>query len=298
MVEEMRQTYKKRLQALDWMSESSKLRAINKLDNIQVMIGYPDNWRDYRGLVITRETYLTNILLATKFQTAFLMNKLNQPVARNEWFMSPQTVNAYNDPNRLVICFPAAILQAPFFSPRAHIAINMGGIGTVICHEFTHAFDDEGCQFDENGNVKPWQTKADRQAFAKRSRVIIKQADEFEVLPGLCMIGKLVIGESIADLGGLEIAYAAINRQLKHKMSQKVANGLTASQLFYINYTFTECAENREALSRELVLNNPHPDERFRVNGILAHCDSFYKTFNLKPGDKLYLPANKRVKIW
>jgi putative endopeptidase len=298
MVEEIRQTYKKRLQGLGWMSQSSKQRAIKKLANIRVLIGYPDKWRDYQGLVITRESYLSNILSASKFQAAYSMDKLDQPVSRDEWMMCPQTVNAYNDPSRLVICFPAAILQAPFFNPKSHISINMGGIGTVICHELTHAFDDEGCQFDESGNVKPWQTTAERHAFAKRAQVIIKQADKFEVLPGLYMIGKLVIGESIADLGGLEIAYDALSHKLKNKLDQKITNDSTANQLFYINYAFTECAVNREARSRELILNNPHADERFRVNGILTHCDNFYKSFDLKPGDKLYLPANKRVKIW
>jgi putative endopeptidase len=226
------------------------------------------------------------------------MNKLSQPVSRDEWQMSPQIVNAYNDANRLVICFPAAILQAPFFNPQVHPAINFGGIGTVICHELTHVFDDEGCQFDENGNVKTWWTAADRRAFAQRTQPIIKQADKFEVLPSLYMIGKLVIGESIADLGGLEIAYDALAHKLKGQLDQKVINKLTASQLFYINYAFTECAANREALSRALILINPHADERFRVNGILSHCDNFYKTFKLKPDDKLYLPARRRVKIW
>jgi putative endopeptidase len=212
--------------------------------------------------------------------------------------MPPQTINAYNDPSRLVICFPAAILQPPFFDSNANLAINMGGIGSVICHELTHAFDDEGCLYDDQGNVRPWQTKAERQTFAKRAQVIINQANDFEVIPGLNLNGKLIIGESIADLGGLEIAYDMLCHKLKTKLNQTFIDGLTASQLFYINYAITECAETRETRSRELILNNPHPDERFRVNGILAHCDGFYDAFNLKPGDKLYLPANKRIKIW
>jgi putative endopeptidase len=298
MVEDMRLTYAKRLKALDWMGETSKQTALKKLANIRVLIGYPDKWRDFRGLVIGNDSYLTNILAATKFQTAYYLNKLDQPISRNEWFMPPQTVNAYNDPSRLVICFPAAILQPPFFDQKANMAINLGGIGTVICHELTHAFDDEGCQFDERGNVRPWQTPNERKAFAKRAQVIINQADHFEVLPGLYLNGKLVIGEGIADLGGLEIAYDTLCQKLITKLNQPVVDGLTASQLFYINYAITECAETRETRSRELILNNPHADERFRVNGILAHCDGFYNAFHLKPGDKLYLPVKQRVKIW
>ncbi|MGD0284542.1 MAG: M13 family metallopeptidase [Candidatus Saccharimonadales bacterium] len=298
MVEDMRLTYAKRLKSLDWMSDPSKQLALKKLANIHVLIGYPDKWRSFKELNISRESYLGNILSATKFQNAYYLNKLDQPISRDEWFMSPQTINAYNDPSRLVICFPAAILQPPFFDPKANLAINLGGIGSVICHELTHAFDDEGCQFDEQGNVRPWQTNAERKAFAKRAQVIIKQADNFEVLPGLNLNGKLVIGESIADLGGLEIAYDTLCQQLKSKVNQAMINGLTASQLFYINYAITECVVTRESRSRELVLSNPHPDEKFRVNGIIAHCDGFYRAFQLKPGDKLYLPPNQRVKIW
>jgi putative endopeptidase len=298
MVEDMRQTFKKRLLKLDWMSQPSKQIALLKLANLKVLIGYPDRWRDYQELEIKQQSYLANILSAAKFQTAYYMNKLSQPASRDEWLMSPQTVNAYNDPRRLVICFPAAILQPPFFDPNAHIAINMGGMGTVICHELTHAFDDEGCMFDENGNVRPWQTKEDRNAFSKRAQVIIDQANDFEVLPGLHIIGKLVIGESIADLGGVEIAYDMLRGKIKSKLNQLVANNLTASQLFYINHAFYHCAFIRKAKIRELVLNNEHPDEHFRVNGILANCDNFYKTFNIKPGDKLYRPPSKRAKIW
>ena len=298
MVEDMRQTYAKRLKSLDWMSETSKQRALKKLANIRVLIGYPDKWRDFKSLSISHESYLGNIISATKFQTAYYLDKLNQPISRDEWFMPPQTINAYNDPSRLVICFPAAILQPPFFDPKANLAVNLGGIGSVICHELTHAFDDEGCQFDEQGNVRPWQTNTERKSFAKRAQVIIKQADNFEVLPGLNLNGKLVIGESIADLGGLEIAYDTLCQQLKTKMNQSIIDGLTASQLFYINYAITECVVTRESRSRELALSNEHPDERFRVNGILTHCDGFYRSFHLKPGDKLYLPANQRVKIW
>ncbi len=298
MVEELRQTYHKRLQALDWMSESGKQKAIKKLNNIRVLIGYPDKWRDISGLIINRQSYLGNILSATKFNSIYNLNKLNKPTSRDEWLMSPQTVNAYNDPSRLLICFPAAILQPPFFDPKANFAINMGGIGSVICHELTHAFDDQGCQFDEHGNVRTWQTKAERKVFSKRASVIINQANQFEVLPGLNLIGKLVIGESIADLGGLEIAFDALSHILKNKINQKIEDGLTASQLIYINYAITECAVAREKHNRDLVLRDEHPDERFRVNGILPHCDGFYKAFDVKPGDKLYLPTSKRVRIW
>lgn len=221
---------------------------------------------------------------------AYWLDKLHQPISRDDWFMNPQTVNAYHDPTRLVICFPAAILQAPFFDPKASLAINMGGIGTVIGHELSHGFDDQGCQFDATGTVRNWQTKAEREAFAKKAQVIVDQADAFSILPDLHLKGKLVLGESIADLGGIEIALQAL----------KDSSNTDPEMLkqFFINYAFSECSAIREEKLREYTLNDPHPASEYRVNGILQHVDDFYDAFEIREGDLLYRDASSRARIW
>lgn len=290
MVEDLRETYKERIEGLDWMAENTKKLAVEKLANIKVLIGYPDKWRDFSGLKIGRDSYIANCMSAEEFNTDYHLAKLHQPSTRDEWLMTPQTVNAYNDPNRLVICFPAAILQPPFFDPNAHAAINWGGIGSVIGHEFTHGFDDQGCQFDAKGNVRMWQTKADRKAFDERAQIIIDQADGFAVLPGVHMRGKLVIGESIADLGGVEIAL--------HTLIKKVGGELDAVKLFFVAYATAECGTARDERKREQALSDPHPDHEFRVNGIMQHIEMFYTAYGLKEGDKLYRPHSARAKIW
>jgi putative endopeptidase len=298
LVEKMRTTYAARIKRLDWMSDETKQYALKKLANIKVLIGYPDEWRDFSSLTISRASYLGNALAAEEFDNAFWLARLDQPTSREDWFMDPQTVNAYHDPNRLVICFPAAILQKPFFEPNAPLAANMGGIGTVIGHEFTHGFDDQGCMFDAEGNVRTWQSEAERKAFAKRAQVIIDQADHFEILPGLHLKGGLIIGESIADLGGLEIAFEALTEELGEKLQEAVNGDLSAAQLFYINYARTECTNVREEKLREYTLTDPHPASQFRVNGMVQHDDDFYGAFNVESNDALYLVPDQRANIW
>lgn len=288
IVEHMRDAYAGRIEKLDWMSDDTKKYAKKKLANMKVLIGYPDTWRDFSGLAVTRNSYIENILTAQAFETKYWLNKLHLPASREDWFMTPQTVNAYHDPTRLVICFPAAILQSPFFSPDASPAENYGGIGAVIGHELTHGFDDQGCQFDAIGNVKTWQTQQERDAFAKKAQVIVDQADSFEVLPGLTLRGKLVLGESIADLGGVEIALDALK-----KVSPK-----SDLKTFFASYAVTECASIREEKLREFTLSDEHPASEFRVNGMLQHIDDFYSAFGVKETDKLYRPKEKRAKIW
>lgn len=298
IVDSMREAYKKRILRLDWMSETTKKYALKKLDNIKVLIGYPDQWRDFSGLEVGRESYLANCMAAAMFEKAFWLARLNQPTSREDWFMYPQTVNAYHDPNRLVICFPAAILQRPFFDPNAHIAANMGGIGAVVGHELTHGFDDQGCRFDAEGNVRTWQTERERTIFQKKAKVVIDQADAFEVLPGLALKGGLIVGESIADLGGIEIAFEALQDQLGDVLSSVVQDDLTAAQLFFVNYARTECSNIREQKLREYTLTDPHPASIFRVNGMVCHDDDFYQAFNVRESDNLYLDVDKRAKIW
>ncbi len=297
IVEDIRTAYKERIEALDWMTAPTKETAQRKLANIKVLIGYPDEWRDFSALTIKPDAYLRNILAAEELATDYWLGKLLEPTSRNDWFMYPQTVNAYHDPNRLVICFPGAILQPPFFSPSAPYAANVGAIGAVIGHEFTHGFDDQGCQFDESGNVRTWQTNEERKAFADRAQKIIDQADNFEVLPGVHMKGKLVIGESIADLGGLELAHHAFLAKVSDP-SEKIEGDLSAEEVFFISFASTECGDSRDERKRELALSDPHPIERFRVNAMLSNCDSFYKTFHVEENDKLYLPPADRAKIW
>jgi putative endopeptidase len=296
IVELIRATYKKRIENLDWMAEPTKTYALKKLANIKVLAGYPSEWRDFSELRIGRESFMANVMAGEKFQIAYYLRRLHEPTSREDWFMYPQTVNAYHDPNRLVICFPAAILQPPFFSPDAPMANNLGGIGTVIGHELTHGFDDQGSQFDAEGNVRDWQTKEDHTNFDKQAQVIIDQADQYEVLPGLHLQGKLVIGESIADLGGLEIAYDALTSLPK---SQQVGTGnLSADQLFFAAFAITESESVREAKAREYAISDPHPNSEFRVNGILQHVDGFYKAFGVTESDSLYRPPEERTRIW
>ncbi len=298
MVELIRDTYKQRIQALDWMRDDTKKYAIRKLEAIKVLIGYPDKWRDFSTLHISRSSYIENLVAAEEFGNDYWLDRLHKPTSRSDWFMYPQMVNAYHDPNRLVICFPAAILQPPFFDAKAPLAANLGGIGTVIGHELTHGFDDQGCQFDAEGNVKQWQTPHDRKAFDARAQLVIDHADHFEVLPGLNLRGKLVIGESIADLGGIEIAHQALVAAEGDKLDAPGADGLSPHQLFFISYASTECGHSREERSRQLALSDPHPNEHFRTNGILQHVDSFYQVFDITEGDKLYRMPELRAKIW
>ncbi len=298
IVEDIRNAYHERIKDLDWMSDKTKEYALKKLANMKVLIGYPDKWRDFSKLEINRVSYIDNIVAAERFDKQYWFGKLSQPTTRDEWFMYPQTVNAYHDPNRLVICFPAAILQSPFFDQSAPLAANYGGIGAVIGHELTHGFDDQGSQFDADGNVKTWQSESERKEFNKKAKLIIDQADKFEVLPGVHLKGKLVIGESIADLGGVELAYQALHKKLGDSMFEVDASGLTAEQIFFINFATCECGATREERQRDFALTDPHPAEKFRVNAMLAHVDAFYKAFSVKEGDGLYRNPDERAKIW
>ena len=293
MVEEVQAAYKRRIEKLDWMQPPAKAEAQKKLANMKVLIGYPDTWRDYSKLRIGRDSLIANAIAAEEYDTDYYMHQLHEPVVREEWHTTPQTVNAFNNPNLLTICFPAAILQAPFFDPKATTAANFGGIGAVIGHELTHGFDDEGYQFDDQGNLRPWQTPEERQAFDQRAQIIADQADHFEVLPGLCLNGKLVLGESIADLGGIEIAYDAYRFRPEGKQATKQDR-----KSFFTTYAMTECEATREEKLRQYTLTDPHPNGEFRINGILGHVDAFYDAFDIKPGDKLYRSPDNRARIW
>lgn len=292
LVEDLRKAYATRIEKLEWMSPGAKKEALKKLAGFKVLIGYPEKWRDFSTMSIGRESYLKNIIEAERFNNKYYLDLLHKPVSRDEWHMYPQTVNAYHDFNRRAVCFPAAILQSPFFDPSAPDAANYGAIGSIIGHELTHGFDDQGCQFDSEGNIRDWQTGEDHKAFKKRSQIIINQANDFEVLPGLKMQGELVIGEAIADLGGLEIAYDAYLRSRSGKVTQEDV------ETFFTNFAAGECGSAREETSRMLVLTDPHPANKFRVNGVLPHVDGFYRAYKVQQGDKLYRKPKDRAKIW
>jgi predicted metalloendopeptidase len=285
LVEEIRTAYHARIDKLSWMSETTKKRAHTKLDNIKVFVGYPSVWKDLSKLEFDPENIVKNCMQAAAFDTDLDLAKVGKKPAAEEWEMNAHTVNAYNHPNRLEIVFPAAILQTPFYSPKATHAENLGGIGAVIGHEFTHGFDDQGCEFDEHGNTNPWQTPAERKAFDKLAENIVRLGDAFETVPGTHLQGKLILGESIADVGGLTLAVEALPDKSHLK------------ELF-INFAMCECGATTPERAVELAKVDPHPPSKFRVNCVVNHNDAFYETYNVTKSDKLYLAPGARAKIW
>jgi predicted metalloendopeptidase len=292
MVEEIRFAYHKRIDNVTWMKINTKKRAHKKLDNIKVLIGYPSTWRNLSKLSLVNDNHLANILSARGFDTDFVMAKIGKKPDPKEWQMNAQTVNAYHDPNQLAICFPAAILQPPFYSPNVSYATNLGGIGAIIGHELTHGFDDQGAEFDEFGNLNQWQTKSEQKLFNKMAKNIVRQADTFEVLPGIFLKGKLILGEVLADIGGLDLAIEALRIKTGQKNIYKYLREL------FVNSASSYCeAQREEDLIRESK-TDPHPPARYRVNCVVTHIDAFYVAYNVTSNDKLYLPPDKRVHIW
>jgi len=292
IVEDIRTAYHKRINDNQWMTPKTKKRAHIKLDNTRVFIGYPPVWHDFSNLKPTGNNHIENILRANEFDNYFNLSKIGKQPEAEDWHMFPHVVNAYYDPNQLVICFPAAILKKPFYDPGFDYATNMGGIGTVIGHEFTHGFDDQGSGFDEFGNIANWQIAKEKASFNQLSKSIIKQADEFEVAPGIFHKGKLVIGEAIADIGGVELAIEALTAKSNGKNLKKDI------QKLLINYTICERTAYRNEYLLEMAKTDPHPVSRFRVNCTLSHINAFYDTYHVTPEDKLYLPPEKRAHIW
>jgi len=292
IVGDIRFAYHKRIDKVAWMKEPTKKRAHQKLDNIRLLIGYPSTWRNLNKLKFCNNNHLANILSARSFETDIELAKIGQKPPLEDWQMNTHTVNAYHDPNQLVICFPAAILQPPFYNPDASYATNLGGIGAVIGHEFTHGFDDQGAEFDEHGNAAMWQTKAEQKAFKMIANNIVKQADAYEVLPGIFLKGELIIGEVIADIGGLELATEALRAKTDIKDINEALR-----ELFVSSATAERGTQREEYLVRQ-VKTDPHPPSRFRINCVVPHVDDFYKAYNIAPSDKLYLPPEERVHIW
>jgi putative endopeptidase len=297
MVRNLEAALKSDISTLSWMGEATRKQAIVKLDAFLNKIGYPDKWRDYSALSIDRSSYISNRLRAAQFGERRDLAKIGQPVDRMEWGMSPPTVNAYYNPQINEIVFPAGILQPPFFDADAEDAFNYGGMGSVIGHEMTHGFDDQGRQFDSTGNLANWWSESDLKAFTAKAQCVIDQFSGFEVEKGLNENGKLVVGESIADLGGLVVAYAAFQKSQEGK-TPKIVDGFTPEQRFFLGYARGWATNMRPELARLLVNTDPHPLPKFRVNGPLSNMPQFAAAFKCKAGDVMVRPDNDRCVIW
>lgn len=298
IVDDLFTAYDARIRALDWMTPVTKRKALQKLHQMNRKLGYPDIWKSYKGLRLLPDDYAGNALRVSAYEHRRALRKLRaSKVNRKEWFMSPQTVNAYYSYGMNEIVFPAAILQHPFFDITADDAVNYGAIGSVIGHEITHGFDDQGSKFDGHGNRKTWWTKVDRNRFEQKSRRLINEFNSYEVAPKLAVNGKLTLGENIADLGGLSIAYDALMIRLR-VTGRTTIDGFTPEQRFFLGYAATEREQQRSEFTKTQVLTDPHSPSMFRVNGPLSNMPEFYAAFNVKKGDKLFRPPKERAKIW
>lgn len=297
LVTNLQQTYRERIRNNEWMSDSTKAKAIDKLNAFVKKIAYPDKWKDYSSIVIDRSSLVGNLKRIGKWHYDYDLNKLGKPTDKTEWFMTPPTVNAYYNPSFNEIVFPAGILQPPFYFQHGDDAVNYGGIGAVIGHEMTHGFDDQGSQYNKDGNLKNWWTKEDREKFEKRAGQVVKQYDNYVVLDSVHVNGKLTEGENIADIGGLAIAYAAFKKTDEGKSDKKI-NGLTPDQRFFLSFAQIWRIKTRPQRLLWRINNDPHSPEMYRVNGPTSNMAAFYKAFNVKPGDKMYRPDSIRVHIW
>ena len=297
LVGNLRAALKERLATLSWMSEETRKRAEDKLATFVAKIGYPDKWKDYSALTVSRDDLVGNVRRAAIWDWNRQLARIDQPVDRDEWFMNVHEINAYYNPLNNEIVFPAAILQPPFFDPNADDAVNYGGIGAVIGHEIGHGFDDQGRKFAPDGSLTDWWTKADAEAFGAKTKVLVEQYSSFDALPGLKVNGATSLGENIGDLGGLNMAYEAYHNSLQGKPAP-VIDGLTGDQRFFLSWAQVWRTKIRDEALRAQVLSDPHAPPYFRVNGAVRNMDEWYQAFDVKPDDKLYLPPEQRVKIW
>ena len=297
LVDNLKKAFEARINKLDWMSDSTKTKAKEKLHAFTEKIGYPDKWRDYTNVVVKRDAYFENCLSANKNEYTYSLAKIGQPVDRTEWFTTPPTVTAYNNPSMNEIVFPAGILQSPYFDVDADDALNYGGIGMVIGHEITHSFDDQGAQYDKVGNVTNWWTKTDFEKFKARTNQVIDQYNKLTVLDSMHVKGALTVGENTADIAGVAIAYDAFKMTAQGKDTTKL-DGFTPDQRFFISIAKIWRVKTKDEFMRMYVNTNGHSPARWRVNGPLMNFTPFYKAFNLQPGDKLYKPENERITVW
>ena len=288
-----------RIDMLEWMSAATKAKAHEKLKAFHVKIGYPDKWKDYAALKINpSDSYLDNVVRSNRFEFSYMISKFGKPVDKDEWRMTPQTVNAYYNPTTNEICFPAAILQPPFFNMDADDAVNYGAIGVVIGHEMTHGFDDSGRQYDKNGNLADWWIPADAHNFDARANELVKFFDDIIVIDTVHANGRFTLGENIADQGGLQISWQAYQNSIKGKAVPPPAGGFTVAQRFFLSYATIWANNVRDAEILRLTKSDPHSLGRWRVNGALPHIDSWYDAFNVKDTNQMYIPKENRVSIW
>lgn len=297
LVDNLLESYRIGIQELEWMSDETKKRALEKLSKMRVKIGYPEVWDDYEGLEINPDDLYGNLKNSAIFSYKKALERLNGPVDRREWSMSPQTVNAYFSPTKNEIVFPAAYLQPPNFNPRADDAVNYGAIGVTIGHEISHAFDDKGSQFDGDGNLRNWWTKEDRDNFDKRTALLANQYSQYEVLPGRTLNGELTLGENIADLGGAKAAFRAYKISLKGEPSPIIDN-YTGEQRFFIGTAQSDRVKFRDEIYEMRVATSVHSPSRFRVDGVIINMKEFHKAFSTEKGDRLYKSDNDIILIW
>ncbi len=298
LVNNLKDALKSRIEKLSWMGSATKKEALAKLAKMNIKIGYPDKWKDYSKLKISRDSYYQNIMAASRFEFKRDLNKIGKPVDRNEWGMTPQTVNAYYNPNMNEIVFPAAILQPPFFFIDGDDAVNYGAIGVVIGHEMTHGFDDQGRLYDKDGNIKDWWTKEDAESFKKQTEVLVEQFNSYKMLDSLHVNGKLTIGENIADMGGLTVAYVALQKAMEGKDMNVKIDGFTSDQRFFLAYAQVWRGNTRDKELMRRLKEDVHSPKEARVNAQVYNIPAFYKAFNIKPSDKRFKPEDQRPVIW
>jgi len=297
LVANLLKAYDADIRTIAWMSPVTRQKALDKLHAFTPHIGYPEKWRDFSGLVIARDDLVGDIERSNAFEWAYDLDRIDRPVDRDEWGMTPSTINAYYTQLFNSIFFPAAILQPPFFDPNADDAVNYGGIGAVIGHEISHGFDDQGSKYDGAGDLESWWTDDDRKAFEQRVSMLGAQFDSYEGLPGLHVNGKLTMGENIGDLSGLSIALKAYHASLGGKPAPML-DGLTGDQRFFLSFAQVWRAKYRDGQMRQQILSNPHSPPHFRVVGPTRNIDAWYEAFGVQPTDKMYLPPDQRVKLW
>ncbi|GAB3565067.1 M13 family peptidase [Spirosoma luteolum] len=297
LVDNLEASYKEHIKNLDWMSDETKKRALNKLTSFKRKIGYPDKWKNYDGVTIARNDYYGNVKSASRWSYNYMLNRLGKPVDKTEWSMTPPTVNAYYSPVNNEIAFPAAILQFPFFDFDADDAVNYGGIGAVIGHEMTHGFDDSGRQYDADGTLRDWWTKTDADNFKKRADQVKEQFFGFKVLDSLKVNGQLTLGENLADLGGLAIAYDAFKKTPQGKSKTKI-DGFTPDQRFFLSWAQVWRINVLPETQAQLIMTDPHAPGMYRCNGPLSNIDAWYQAFNVQPDNRMYKKPADRIRVW
>ena len=298
LIDNFRSALAEKIQNNSWMDAATKKEALAKLATFDPRTGHPSKYIDYSTLAVDRSDLFGNALRSEKFDWELLLERMKKPVDRSLWGMTPQTNNAYYDPTQNQITFPAGILQPPYFDPDADAAANYGSIGATIGHEIGHGFDDQGRKFDGSGKLRDWWTEASAKQYDTRAQRLVKQYDAYEPIPGVHIKGQLTLGENLGDLGGLEVAYSAYRRYVAKHGEPPAINGMTGDQRFFIAYGYSWQRKNREGALRAQLLTDEHSPAEYRVNGVVRNMDEWYKAFDVKPGDKMYLPPEERVRIW